>query len=336
MTAPESSPKPAEAIAPGFSPWTKESAEACLITTDGNGKENKRRALRFLIKQATEAAIQRGDGQCSLPVVAGVQTSTPAHSLDQNFMLVHGTPPAAKPNETSGATLHSLLIKHLGNSRTLDLVACHAVNGTDVPAKVAEKFLEELNTITLGADGPTPDHPADTPRTNEAIQAFIENRATHCDTWRLARQLERELTEAQKEIEAFKANNRYMRGHTAGFEEGYDKARNEINAILAENSEALSTAKNLHRLICEASGYVHDETDWRRDMASLAEHVRQISNAGCGDAKKTLEFIFENGGYVAVRRTKDPLFTTCDSVEELEKALTFTLRPKRGTEGGVS
>ena len=153
MTAPESSPK--------LSPWTKESAEACLITTDGNGKENKRRALRFLIKQATEAAIQRGDGQCSLPVVAGVQTSTPAHSLDQNFMLVHGTPPAAKPNETSGATPSSdeldgmLLFLRTGTGP--DLVIKKEI------AAALERMSAELNAVrkssgAAGAEALKQDH----------------------------------------------------------------------------------------------------------------------------------------------------------------------------------
>lgn len=108
MTAPESSPKPAEAIAPGFSPWTKESAEACLITTDGNGKENKRRALRFLIKQATEAAIQRGDGQTKALAIwerDRALGNADLHTAREMAAALSGeTPPAAKPNETSGAT----------------------------------------------------------------------------------------------------------------------------------------------------------------------------------------------------------------------------------------
>lgn len=44
--------------------------------------------------------------------------------------------------------------------------------------------------------------------------------------------------------------------------------------VATERDKALPCSKNLHRLICEASGYIHDERDWPRDIASLAEHVR--------------------------------------------------------------
>jgi cell division protein FtsB len=37
-----------------------------------------------------------------------------------------------------------------------------------------------------------------------------------------------------------------------------------------------SEFKNFHRMICEAAVYGHDETDWKRDQASLAELVRGL------------------------------------------------------------
>jgi len=31
--------------------------------------------------------------------------------------------------------------------------------------------------------------------------------------------------------------------------------------------------KNFHRLLCERFGYVHDDSDWKRDQASLIEWI---------------------------------------------------------------
>ena len=67
--------------------------------------------------------------------------------------------------------------------------------------------------------------------------------------------------------------------------EGYafDACTNEVcfrcGVILAMRGmiraidEAEHQFKNFHRLLCERFGYTHDEQDWRRDQASLIEHV---------------------------------------------------------------
>lgn len=58
-----------------------------------------------------------------------------------------------------------------------------------------------------------------------------------------------------------------------------------VLADLIARREALDRAqraehsfKNFHRNVCDAANYVHDETDWERDLASLTEHVRQQSS----------------------------------------------------------
>lgn len=50
----------------------------------------------------------------------------------------------------------------------------------------------------------------------------------------------------------------------------------QTKAIRAERDTHAAVAKNLHRVICEAAGYVHDEEEWRRDQASLANHVAAL------------------------------------------------------------
>jgi hypothetical protein len=48
-------------------------------------------------------------------------------------------------------------------------------------------------------------------------------------------------------------------------------------------------AKNLHRVISEAAGYTHDEANWARDQASLAEWVRAL-----GADKARIDWLEEN------------------------------------------
>lgn len=48
----------------------------------------------------------------------------------------------------------------------------------------------------------------------------------------------------------------------------------ELDQLQAQLTQERESFKNFHRLICEASGYTHDNIDWKRDQASLAEHIR--------------------------------------------------------------
>lgn len=50
--------------------------------------------------------------------------------------------------------------------------------------------------------------------------------------------------------------------------------RQQVTALEQKVLELEKDFQNLHRLICEASGYGHDEVDWKRDQASLAEFIR--------------------------------------------------------------
>lgn len=69
----------------------------------------------------------------------------------------------------------------------------------------------------------------------------------------------------------------------------YCEACAEVERLKAELDAAIGEHKNLHRLICKAAGYVHDEVDWRRDQASLSEWVSRLK------ADLTAEIAARNG-----------------------------------------
>lgn len=47
--------------------------------------------------------------------------------------------------------------------------------------------------------------------------------------------------------------------------------------------------KNFHRSLCARFGYTHDENDWRRDLASLEEHIaRMATHPAAGDKVREL------------------------------------------------
>lgn len=48
----------------------------------------------------------------------------------------------------------------------------------------------------------------------------------------------------------------------------------ELSQLKAELAQAKGDLKNFHRIICEAAGYHHDETNWVRDQLSLANAVK--------------------------------------------------------------
>ena len=50
--------------------------------------------------------------------------------------------------------------------------------------------------------------------------------------------------------------------------------KSEFDKLQAQLTQEREAFKNFHRLICEASGYTHDDIEWERDQASLAEHIR--------------------------------------------------------------
>ena len=47
----------------------------------------------------------------------------------------------------------------------------------------------------------------------------------------------------------------------------------KINRALVPILEEAREFKNFHRLLCERFGYHHDPNDWKRDQASLIEHI---------------------------------------------------------------
>ena len=62
-----------------------------------------------------------------------------------------------------------------------------------------------------------------------------------------------------------------------------DKVKDALEQLQAQLTQEREAFKNLHRLICEASGYTHDDIEWQRDQASLAEHIRAKYAKGEGD-----------------------------------------------------
>lgn len=47
----------------------------------------------------------------------------------------------------------------------------------------------------------------------------------------------------------------------------------QIATLRTERDEARRNFKNFHERLCERFGYSHDEQDWKRDQASLIEHI---------------------------------------------------------------
>lgn len=124
-----------------------------------------------------------------------------------------------------------------------------------------------------------PPTPAQTPRT-DAMQASGKAHYTSLD---LARTLERELTEARttllaregeldsmsaalaakdREIEAFKANNRYMRGHTAGYEEARSKFEPRLltEEVLHKAARTRAEKAEAERAEWKAAAEIHQVT----------------------------------------------------------------------------
>lgn len=72
-------------------------------------------------------------------------------------------------------------------------------------------------------------------------------------------------------------------------------AINEIDQLKSELAQAKSEFKNFHRMVCESAGYHHDEIDWKRDQASLVNHIESkltlaisaLENIECGEGTIT-------------------------------------------------
>ncbi len=54
------------------------------------------------------------------------------------------------------------------------------------------------------------------------------------------------------------------------------QASTEAQRKVKEETAALDAFKNFHRSLCDRFGYTHDEKDWRRDQASLIEHIAKL------------------------------------------------------------
>jgi hypothetical protein len=60
-----------------------------------------------------------------------------------------------------------------------------------------------------------------------------------------------------------------------------------LRSALAAAQEEIGTFKAFHKNLCERFGCVHDETDWRRDLCSLEEHIAlQIKKAEAALAER--------------------------------------------------
>jgi len=94
--------------------------------------------------------------------------------------------------------------------------------------------------------------------------------------------LKAELATVRLRFTAFEGGQSDLRGQlaAAALEIARDQAtiddyKKQLTALTRERDELKRGYKNLHRVICEAADYHHDETDWGRDEASLAEWIRK-------------------------------------------------------------
>ncbi len=53
----------------------------------------------------------------------------------------------------------------------------------------------------------------------------------------------------------------------------YEVAKRKVPELQQKLAEETAAFKNFHANLCKRFGYGHDETDWRRDLASLEEWI---------------------------------------------------------------
>ena len=93
-------------------------------------------------------------------------------------------------------------------------------------------------------------------------------------------------------------------------ETGGESMQRVINAVLARRPAAQAQEphisvmpaeqerhefENFHRVLCERFGYCHDPVDWKRDQASLIEHIASLIPASALEQQRIAAILSRHG-----------------------------------------
>jgi len=148
--------------------------------------------------------------------------------------------------------------KHENTNSKLEELAKLEYDAVSGPIKAQDKLYSELESLR-----------------HDRLALMIANGANLKEATALKARVEKieaELAEKNAEIEAFKANNRYMRGHTAGYEEAERKWKTRAEKAEKELAEAINSD-------CESMAMFRRVRDERDALREEIEHIKAWANA---------------------------------------------------------